>query len=154
MNEQIEKPFSKGEHESERASNSYLMSTVAIVAGLPLPIVNLLATLFFYVGNRNASYFVRWHCLQALFSQLSLLCVNSCGFWWTVSIIFGSNHVSNSYIAYILTVVIFNSIDFVATIRAAVLVRQGKHVEWWFYASLVSLVCKKRESDDIFKPLF
>jgi hypothetical protein len=28
------------DHESEKASNSYLMSLVALVAGLPLPIIN------------------------------------------------------------------------------------------------------------------
>lgn len=35
------------DHESEKASNSYLMSLVALVAGLPLPIINLIATFFF-----------------------------------------------------------------------------------------------------------
>jgi len=38
------KPF---ESELERASNSYLMSLVALIGGLPMPIFNLLATLFF-----------------------------------------------------------------------------------------------------------
>ena len=30
------------DHEAEKASNSYLMSLVALIAGLPLPIINLL----------------------------------------------------------------------------------------------------------------
>ena len=70
------------EHEIEKASNSYLMSLIALMAGLPFPIINLLATLIFYLGNRKGTYFVRWHCTQALLSQLSLLFVNSYGFWW------------------------------------------------------------------------
>ena len=41
------------EHETEKASNSYLMSLIAIIAGIPLPIINLIATLIFYLGNRN-----------------------------------------------------------------------------------------------------
>ena len=43
--------FSYKPHDSEmeRASNSYLMSLVAVMGGLPLPIFNLLATLFFYL---------------------------------------------------------------------------------------------------------
>ena len=41
------------EHEAEKASNSYLMSLIAIIAGLPLPIVNLIATLVFFIGNRK-----------------------------------------------------------------------------------------------------
>ena len=38
-------PYVPGEHEAEKASNSYLMSLIAVIAGLPLPIVNLIATL-------------------------------------------------------------------------------------------------------------
>ncbi|MDP1993761.1 MAG: hypothetical protein Q8K40_00805, partial [Ignavibacteria bacterium] len=58
------KPFTykPDEYEAEKASNSYLMSMVALIAGLPLPIINLIATVIFYVGNRKGSYFVRWHC--------------------------------------------------------------------------------------------
>jgi uncharacterized membrane protein len=82
------------DHESEKASNSYLMSLVALVAGLPLPIINLIATFFFYIANRKSTYFVRWHCTQALISQAALLCMNSFGFWWTVSIVFGDEQVS------------------------------------------------------------
>ena len=32
------------EHEAEKASNSYLMSLIALIVGLPLPIINLIAT--------------------------------------------------------------------------------------------------------------
>ena len=58
------KPFGyiPNDHESERASNSYVMSLLAFMVGLPFPIVNLIATLIFYLGNRKATYFVRWHC--------------------------------------------------------------------------------------------
>ena len=45
--------YEPSEHEAEKASNSYLMSFIALIAGLPLPIINLIATLIFYMGNRN-----------------------------------------------------------------------------------------------------
>ena len=48
--------YKPGDHEAEKASNSYIMSLVAVVAGLPLPIINLLATLIFYMGNREGTY--------------------------------------------------------------------------------------------------
>ncbi|HLB01317.1 MAG TPA: hypothetical protein VJO14_08025, partial [Bacteroidota bacterium] len=64
------------DYESEKASNSYLMSVVAVMAGLPFPVVNLLATAFFYAANRRARYFVRWHCMQALLSQVAMLAMN------------------------------------------------------------------------------
>jgi len=134
--------YEPGEHEAEKASNSYLMSLIALIAGLPLPIINLLATLIFYIGNRKGTFFVRWHCTQALLSQFSVLLMNSCGFWWTISIIFGSESISNNYIAYIITVLIFNLTEFVATIYTAINTRKGIHVEWWFYSDLTNLICK------------
>lgn len=130
-----------GEHEAEKASNSYLMSLVALIAGLPLPIINLLATFVFYLGNRKGSYFVRWHCTQALLSQFSLLFINSFGFWWTISIVLGDKSLSNKYFAYMISVVLFNVIEFIATIHSAIQTRKGKHVSWWFYGNLTDLVC-------------
>lgn len=130
------------EHEAERASNSYLMSLIAVIAGLPLPIVNLLATFFFYMANRKGTYFVRWHCTQALLSQASLLAMNSCGFWWTVSILFRDGTLSDGYISYMMTIFIFNLIDFIATIYTAIETRKGKHIFWWFYGDLTNVICK------------
>jgi hypothetical protein len=133
--------YEPSEHEAEKASNSYLMSLVVVIAGLPLPILNLIATFAFYIANRKGTYFVRWHCTQALLSQLSLLFMNSFGFWWTVSIIFGSKSVDNNYIAYIITIFLFNIIEFIATLYTAIKTRQGIHVEWWFYGDLTDLIC-------------
>ena len=131
------------EHEAEKASNSYLMSVIALMAGLPLPIINLVATFFFYVGNRNGTYFVRWHCTQALLSQFSLLFMNSFGFWWTISIIFTEEEITTNYIAYLITVIVFNVTEFVVTIYTAIQTRKGIHVEWWFYGDLTNLICRR-----------
>jgi hypothetical protein len=135
--------YQPGEHEAESASNSYLMSLIAIVAGLPLPIINLISTFIFYLGNRKSTYFVRWHCTQALLSQFSMFLINSFGFWWTVSIIFTDEEISNAYIAYLIASLIFNLTEFIATIYTAIQIRKGIHIEWWFYGTLTNLVCKK-----------
>ena len=87
--------YKPGEHEAETTSGSYLKSLIAIVVGLPLPIINSIATLVFYLDNRKSIYFVRWHCTQALLSQLSVLFMNSFGFWWTVLIIFTEETVTS-----------------------------------------------------------
>ena len=130
------------EHEAEAASSSYLMSLIAIIAGLPLPIVNLIATFLFYLGNRRSTFFVRWHCTQALLSQLSLFLINSTGFWWSMSILFRDDTITNSYIAYLLSAFIFNIVELIITIYTAIQTRKGIHVEWWFYGSLTKLICK------------
>lgn len=131
------------DHEREKASNSYLMSLIAIVMGLPLPIINLLATAIFFLGNRKGTYFVRWHCTQALLSQLLLFCMNSVGFWWTIHIIFGSEQATNRYFAYIATIFLFNVVEFVTTIYAAVQVRKGHPVEIWLVGGLAHILCRK-----------
>jgi uncharacterized membrane protein len=131
-----------GEHEAEKASNSYLMSLIAVIAGLPLPIINLLATVIFYLANRKSTYFVRWHCTQALLSQFSLLLMNSTGFWWTISIIFSDERVTTHYIAYMITIFIFNLTEFIATIYTAIQTRKGIHVQWWLYGNLTNIVCR------------
>jgi len=130
------------EHEAESASNSYLMSLLFIMAGLPLPIVNLIGTLIFYLSNRKSTFFVRWHCTQSLLSQFSMFIINSIGFWWTISIVFTSEAISNKYIAYLLLVLVFNLIELITTIFAAIQTRKGKHMEWWFFGTLTNLICK------------
>jgi len=139
------RPFSyrPSESEKEQASNSYLMSLVAIIAGLPLPILNLLATLIFYLGNRKSTPFVRWHCMQALLSQLSLLVINSITFWWTIAILTDKAQFSNQYLAFVLTAIGYNIVEIVATIYTAVQTRNGLHVEWFFYGTLTNLFSTK-----------
>ncbi len=134
--------YQPNEHEAEKASSGYLMSLVALIVGLPIPIINLFATLFFYVANKNGTYFVRWHTTQALLSQLSLVFINSYGFWWTLSIIFGDESISNNYISYLAVVIIFNFTEFVATIYSAVQTRKGIHIHWWLYGDLTDIICK------------
>ena len=135
--------YKPGEHEAEKASNSYLMSLIAVIVGIPLPIINLIATFIFYLGNRKGTYFVRWHCTQALLSQASLLCMNSVSFWWTISIIFQDGKISNQYISYMITVFLFNLVEFIATIYTAIQTRKGIHVSWWFYGDLTDAIVRK-----------
>jgi uncharacterized Tic20 family protein len=131
------------DHECEKASNSYLMSLLAIMVGMPLPIVNLIATFIFFLGNRKSTYFVRWHCTQALLSQVMVLVMNSVGFSWTMRIIFTDLGVTNSYISYIITVAIFNLAEIIATIYAAQQVRKGHNVKFWLFGTLTDMLCRK-----------
>lgn len=131
------------EHEAEKASNSYIMSLVAVAVGLPLPIVNLIATLVFFLSNRKATYFVRWHCTQALLSQFVLVILNSVLFWWTISIITDRREISNAYFGYLIPVVLFNITELIANIYAAIQVRKGRHIAFYFFGELTNLIVRK-----------
>lgn len=143
MNIQNTFNYQKSDEENERASNSYLMSLIVIMVGLPIPIFNLIATIGFYVSNRKSTPFVKWHCTQALLSQFSLFFFNSYSFWWTISILFASEKTSNSYFAYIIFVIILNLFEFFATIYTSIKVRKGIHVSWFFYGDLTNLIYHK-----------
>jgi hypothetical protein len=38
--------------------------------------------------------------------------------------------------------VLFNIIEFIATIQAAIKTRRGEHVEWFLFGPLTNLICK------------
>lgn len=130
--------YTPHENEAEKASYSYLMSVVVIIVGLPLPIINLAASFFFYIANRNATYFVRWHCTQALLSQILLFVCNSTLFWWTLSILFWNQTVTSFYLIYLCTIVLLNLVEFVTTIYSAIETRKGKHIQWFLLSDLVN----------------
>lgn len=52
--------------------------------------------------------------------------------------------ISTKYIAYVLAVLIFNLVEFIATIYTAIQTRKGIHVEWWFYGHLTHIICRPR----------
>ncbi|MGO2358232.1 DUF4870 domain-containing protein [Mesonia sp.] len=135
--------FLHKEYEAEKASNSYLMSLIAIMVGLPFPIINLLATFIFYMAHSKKSYFIRWHCTQALLSQLILFFVNSIGFWWTINIIYLNAEVNSAYLIYLACLVLLNLIEFIATIYAAIETRKGKHVKWIGLGRIVDAIVTK-----------
>lgn len=142
--------YQPSEYEAEKASNSYLMSLVAIMAGLPLPVVNVLATFGYFLAVQKSTYFVRWHATQALLSQLILLPVNSTLFWWTISILLYEKEISNAYFAWLFSAIVFNVIEFVSTIYSAVATRKGEHVELWFIGGLTHLIVRKKMKQETF----
>jgi hypothetical protein len=136
--------YKPNDSELERASNSYLMSLGAVLGGLPLPIMNLLASVFFYLGNRKSTPFVKWHCTQALFAQLGMFFFNTVGFWWSISIFFGEGKATNYYVAYMITIIVFNLVEFISTLYLATQTRKGNHMEMYFFSDVTNLICKTK----------
>lgn len=129
--------------ECEKAASGYLMSLVVVMIGLPLPIINLIATFILFLGHRKSTYFVRWHALQALVSQLLLFFMNSYGFWWSVSILFTAREITNDYISYLVTIFVINFIEFIMTIYAAIQTRKGHHVRMAIFADFTDILMRK-----------
>lgn len=135
--------YKPDEQESEKASNSYLMSLIAGISGIIFPLINFIASFYFLVVNRRGSCYVRWHCVQALISQLTLLILNSITFTWTMSVIFGNEKISNSYFAFIFTTILVGIIEMTATIFAAIQIRKGIHVKFYIFGDIVDKFVNK-----------
>ncbi len=136
------------ERVAEKASNSYLMSMIAIMAGIGMPIINLIATFIFFMANRKGEYFVRWHCTQALLSQLLLVAMNSTGFVWLMNIIFGEKTFTAEFFAYVAILLMVNIIEFIATVYAAIRTRKGLHVEWWLLGPFTNMICHRGDKNN------
>lgn len=130
------------EDEKEKTSFCYLASVAATAVGLPFPIINLFASILFFISNRRATYFVKWHCTQALLSQFTVFVINTIALVWTLRILFGSLAATDSYFGFVITVLIFSVIEFVVNITAAIKLRKGIHTEWWFWGALTYAVLK------------
>lgn len=152
-------------YEYEQASNAYLMAVVCVIAGLPLPILNVIASCIYYMGHRKSSYFVRWHSIQAIIAQALIIPLNSIAFAWTVSIIFrnfsigmdddiahaiiGHNlsEASIAYWLYMFFIIVLNIIEFFAVIFTAIKVRAGHNVRWLIVANITDSLCSKENRD-------
>lgn len=152
------------QHEYEQASNSYLMAIAAVIAGLPLPIINLIAAFGYYLGHRKSSYFVRWHCIQSIIGQAILIPFNSIAFSWTLMLLirnrYNLNYDSDSELAesffdgtnstywlYIAIIIFINIIEFIVVIYAAIQVRKGHDVRWPIIAGITDRLTSKENRD-------
>ncbi|TVR83425.1 MAG: hypothetical protein EA409_02820 [Saprospirales bacterium] len=148
MIESTEYHYKPHPEEQERATNSYLMSLVVVIFGMPLPIVNLLASVIYYLGNMKASSFVRWHCVQVMLTQLFLFFINSVGFIWLMFIIFGNWEFTNYFIAYVLILLAFNISELVGTILSVLIIKRGKHPKWWIFGDLTDIIMAEDEQEE------
>lgn len=123
--------------EREDAMGAYLMMFASIGAGLPLPIINLIASVIYYYVNKGKSRFVRFHSLQSLISQLPTTLMNAGGVAWGVQIFFSRElEVNDLFIAYWVTAGLFNLLYFIFSIVAAIKARKGQMYYFLFFGKL------------------
>lgn len=144
----VEQPDDIPIREREDAMGSYLMMFGALAAGLPLPILNLLAAFIYYKINAKKSRFIRFHCLQSLLSQLPTSLLNAGFVIWTFRMIFidwdienqetfeGFASVSDLYWGYLWTIIVVNLLYVIFSIIGAVRARKGYFYYFVFFGRL------------------
>lgn len=133
----LEQPDELSKKEKEDAMGAYLMMFAAMGAGLPLPIINLIAAVVYYFVQQKNSRFVKFHSMQSLYSQLPTTLVNAGALYWTLQIFYFKNlEVSDLYIGYLIMSGILNVLYFIFSIIGAVKARRGQMYYFIFFGKL------------------
>jgi len=80
----IPQPDEVSKAERGDATASYLMMFGSSIATLPLPIVNLVASVVFFLVHRNKSRFVAFHSYQSMLGQVPVSILNMSAISWLI----------------------------------------------------------------------
>lgn len=119
-------PQPPSEREREDASFAYIVSVAIAVVGSPLPVLNLLGCLLYYLSLRKKSFFVRFHALQGLLSQVIAAGLGMVIVFWLFRILFTDTAMSASFLAFATMGAIVAVLDTAISIYAGVQANKGK----------------------------
>lgn len=122
--------------EKEDAMGSYLMMFAALGAGLPLPFINVLASIIYYYLHRKRSPFVRFHLIQSLYSQVPLSLLNGVIVAWAIRNFLFNDGFSSLFFGLAIAVFVFNIIYLIFSIIAAISARKGNMYYFLFFGRL------------------
>lgn len=122
--------------ERDDAMGSYLMMFASTGVGLPLPVINLIASVIYYFINRSKSPFVHFHALQSLLSQAPTTILNSSVIFWTFHNFIDRLEFTDAFWGYLLMVVIANVLYFIFSLVAAVYAYKGRMFYLLFFGKV------------------
>ena len=73
----LPQPQEVTEREKDDAMGSYLMMFASLAVGVPIPLLNLIASVIYFLVNRKTSSFVAFHALQALLTHIPVVVLNA-----------------------------------------------------------------------------
>lgn len=132
----------------EDAMGSYLMMFASLAVGLPLPFFNIIASVVYYLLNKNKSRFVKFHTLQSLLSQIPVSILNAVVVSWGLYQYFMSITPDSGYWGFLGAVVIVNLVYIIFSIVAAVKARRGEMYYFIFFGRFCyTTIFQIREND-------
>jgi len=133
----LPQPEEISEREKEDAMGAYLMMFAAVAIGLPLPIINLIASIIYYYINRKKSRFINFHSLQSLLSQIPTTIINWALVIWSVTIIFKDDwKLTPEFWGYAIFAGVSTLLYFIFGLIAAYKARQGKMYYFLFFGKV------------------
>ena len=130
------------EREKEDAMGAYLMMFASLAIGIPIPLLNLVASIIYFFVNRKNGTFVAFHALQALLTHVPVVLLNAGLIGWLIGILVTPPHdlFGHAFFWYLFFVVLVNVAWIVWSIVALVQARKGR----FFYMPLVGRMCFAR----------
>ena len=122
--------------EKEDAMGAYLMMFASIAAGLPFPIINLIASIIYFYINKAKSRFVLFHAFQSLVSQIPVTILNAALVFWAIRIFFFEPELNDPFKGYLTMVIIANIIYFIFSLIGAFRARKGRFFYFIFFGRL------------------
>ena len=120
----------------EDAMGAYFMMFATTAMGLPLPILNLVASIIYYFVNRDKGKFVQFHTLQSLYSQIPVSLLNSGLVAWTIVNFAKDFDFTSMYWGYLVMTAVAVLIYFAFSIVGAVKARKGIFYYFLFFGKL------------------
>lgn len=132
--------------EREDAMGGYLMMFAALAAGLPLPVINLIAAIIYFYVNKAKSRFIKFHAYQSLISQIPTTLINAGLVFWTIRLFFYQSHSFDDvfsigseyeiYWGYLIMVIIANLLYMIFSLVAAFKARKGQFYYFLFFGKM------------------
>lgn len=122
----IQQPEEVSVREREDAMGGYLMMFASFAIGLPLPVINLIAAVIYYLTNRKKSRFVDFHITQSLLSQIPTTLLNIVLVSWTIRNLIFEHDFTDFFKGYLVMVILANLLYLGFSIYAAIKARRGE----------------------------
>jgi len=131
-------------NEKELVINGYLMSLAVFVTTMPIPIINLLANLYYCISYRKSEYVVRWHAYNSFLSQVPLFFINS--FTWCVvwKVLWSEWTLSLWIITYLVIAFLLNAGEIISSVICCIRVSRNKEVKVPFISPLTDVLVEKK----------
>lgn len=132
----IKQPHELSYKEKERGMTAYFMMFAAGTIGLPMPIINLLASLLYHYFVASTSRFVKFHSYQSLVSQLPITVLNLITVIWGFQIIFNDALFTDLFKGFLVVVVVSNLIYTIFSVIAAIKAYKGRMYYFIFFGKI------------------
>src|SRR5271169_338617 len=125
------------ERDKEDAMGAYLMMFASLAIGLPIPLVNLIASVIYFLVNRKNSLFAAFHSLQALLTHIPVVLLNAGMVGWLIGNLVVKAGFAPGFFWYLIFTILANLTYIVWSTVALVRARKGRFI----YFSLVGRFC-------------